>query len=139
MFMLVRDVMNKNVIMSGPEITLREAARMMTDNRIGCLVIEKNSKLVGIITDRDILVAFAKNEIDPDRSQVEEIMTRYVIFTTPSAQLESAADTMNKNKVKKLPVIDNEKIVGIITSSDIALAEPDIARSLRKLMAKIKD
>jgi CBS domain-containing protein len=134
--MLVREAMNIGVITADPGISIREAARIMTDNRIGCIIIEKNQRLVGIITDRDILIAFAKNEINPDVTAVGEIMTRYVIYISPDSQLEKAMDLMDKYKIKKLPVMDNEKIVGIITSSDIALAEPQVARTLGKLMAR---
>jgi CBS domain-containing protein len=135
--MFVKDVMNRKVIKASPDTSVREAARIMTDNRIGCVVVEKNGRVVGILTDRDILTALAKDgDANYDNMKISDIMTRYVIFASPGSRIEKVAETMIKHKIKKMPVIEGEKLIGIITSTDIAVAEPKIIKTIGKLLAK---
>ena len=133
--MLVKDVMIKKVATAEPEMSVREAAQTMIDNRIGSLVILKNGKIVGMLTERDILKAVA-NSADFEALLVEQIMTRYIISVKPDANIEKAINLMVDNDVKKLPVISGEKLVGIITTNDIAALWPKIVDNLGKLLSK---
>jgi len=131
--MIVKEAMNKKVITSGPEITLKDASRIMADNCIGSIVITKNEDVVGILTERDILYAFANSNFD---ALAKDVMTTYVIYIDAQSSVEKATRLMIENKIKKLPVIDNERLVGIITASDIIAKQPEIVRKLKKLIAK---
>lgn len=133
--MLVKDVMRKTVICCSPETTLRDAATAMTDNSVGCLIVKRNEKVVGIVTDHNILCAFAEYG-SIEKMPVSEIMTKYVIYTSPGTRLEKAVSVMTENKIKKLPVIFNEKLVGIITSSDIMAAKSSFVGDFKKLKKK---
>jgi CBS domain-containing protein len=133
--MPVKDAMNRDVISADPKTNVREIARIMVDNRIGSVIIMKNGKMVGIITERDLLSFFSRGE-DADKTIVESIMTRYVISIGPEATLEKASDVMVENKIKKLPVIQNEKLVGIITASDLAVAAPAKIKKLKKIISR---
>jgi CBS domain-containing protein len=133
--MLVKDVMNKKTITVEPETSVREAIRMMIDNHIGSVVVVKNNRTVGIMTERDVLIELATNrDRDIDQLKVVDIMTRWIVTVKPDDTVEKAIDLMIKNKIKKLPVVNNEKLVGVITSSDIAVLEPKLIEKLSSLL-----
>ncbi|MCC5994386.1 MAG: CBS domain-containing protein [Candidatus Aenigmarchaeota archaeon] len=132
--LLVKDVMNKNVVVAKPVVTLREAAKVMGEMNMGSLVIMEEDKIVGIITSTDILKAIGEGK-DPDKVTIGEIATKNVITIQADEPLEKAVDLMVKNKIKRLPVMMNEKLVGIITVSDIAIVEPKIIASIASLIS----
>jgi CBS domain-containing protein len=132
--LLVKDVMNKNVVVAKPIVTLREAAKVMGEMNMGSLVIMEEDKIVGIVTSTDILKAIGEGK-DPDKVTISEIATKSVITIQADEPLEKAVDIMVKNKIKKLPVLMNEKLVGIITVSDIAIVEPKIVASIASLIS----
>jgi CBS domain-containing protein len=132
--LLVKDVMNKNVVVAKPIVTLREAAKVMGEMNMGSLVIMEEDKIVGIVTGTDILKAIGEGK-DPDKVTISEIATKSVITIQADEPLEKAVDIMVKNKIKKLPVLMNEKLVGIITVSDIAIVEPKIVSTVASLIS----
>ena len=135
--MHVKDVMRREVLTVSPETRIKEAARTLSDNHIGSLIVVKNEKVAGIITERDILRSLADSEKDEIESKiVEDAMTHYVIPITSGSNVESAVKLMIENKIKRLPVIDNGKLVGIITASDIITAQPDMIKSIRRLLSR---
>ncbi len=133
--MPVNVAMKRNVICADPKTSIREIARIMADNHIGSVVITKNEKMVGIVTDSNVL-SFVASAGDADATPVEHIMTRYVIFTSPEASLEKASELMIKHNIKKLPVLKNDKLVGIITTTDLAIAAPAKIKRLKKLISR---
>ena len=132
--LLVKDVMNKNVVVAKPIVTLREAARVMGEMNMGSLVIMEDDKIVGIVTSTDILKAIGEGK-DPDKVTIAEVATKNVITIQADEPLEKAVDIMVKNKIKKLPVLMNEKLVGIVTVSDIAIVEPKIVATVASLIS----
>jgi len=132
--MLVRDVMKKEVITAGPEITLREASKVMAKHGIGSIVIIKDDKIVGLINERNVLVAVAQGK-DADLVTVEEIMIKKVATIEPGEKIEDAVNVMIENQIKKLPVIDGDKLIGIITASDIIVIEPKLIEEICKLIS----
>jgi CBS domain-containing protein len=132
--MLVKDVMNKHVITVEPDTPLLEAAQIMADNHIGCLVVVQKGKPIGMVTERDILVAIA-SEVNIKKSKVKDIMTHYLITIGPNRPINKAIKLMTENKIKKLPVVDEKgKLVGIITTSDIISAQPKASKNIKKLI-----
>jgi CBS domain-containing protein len=132
--MLVRDIMNKDVVAVEPEITVKEAAKIMSKFHIGSLVILKNKKIVGIITERDILDSVAQGK-DAELTTVEEIMTKNVVTIAPDKNIEDAVNLMAEHKIKKLPVVDVDKLVGIVTASDIIIVEPKLIEGIANLIS----
>ena len=132
--LLVKDVMNKNVVVAKPIVTLREAAKVMGEMNMGSLVIMEDDKIVGIVTSTDILKAIGEGK-DTDKVTIGEIATKDVITIQADEPLEKAIDLMVKHKIKKLPVMMNEKLVGIITVSDIAIVEPKIVATIASLIS----
>ncbi len=132
--MLVKDVMNKNVVVAKSDVTIREATKVMNKFRIGSLVVLKEEKIVGIATERNVLEAVANGK-DLDATPIEEIMTKNVVIIDPDQTVEAAVDLMVQHKIKKLPVVEDKKLKGIITASDIVVVEPKLIASVANLIS----
>ena len=111
--MRVSDIMNK-VVAIDENVTLKEAAKIMTERNIGSIIILKGDKIKGLITDRDIL----KN-INKSSQKVASTMSRDVITIDENESIDNAAIIMSENNIRKLPVVSDEKVVGIVTATDI--------------------
>ena len=132
--MLVRQVMNRDVVVAKPDISLKHACEVMYNFHIGCLIISDDKKINGIVTNSDVIKAVA-NGREPDKTLIDTIMTKNVITVDPDKDIEDAAKLMTENKIKKLPVVDNDKLVGIITASDIVSLEPKLLDNLESLIS----
>jgi CBS domain-containing protein len=134
--MKVKDIMVKDVITAEPGARLREAAEVMADNHIGCLIVESGGKLAGIITDRDVLLAVADERKNLNRMKVGDVMTHYVITAKPGDPIERAIQLMIENKVKKIPVVDGERLAGIVTMTDVIMVQPKLIEKFSKVIKK---
>ena len=132
--MLVRDVMRKNVVVAKPSITIREASQVMGELHIGSLIVREGEDIVGILTERDVLLAVAKG-VNTEETVVEEIMSKDVVTIEPDKKLEDAVELMMEHKIKKLPVVEGKKLVGIITASDIVVVEPKLIANIASLLS----
>jgi CBS domain-containing protein len=113
--------MVRNVITLQTDSSVYDAVKLLNKNKIGCLVIVRHdNQIVGILTERDLLERVLEKCRNPKETKVSEIMTRNVISGTPDMDLLEAARVMFKIKVKKLPITDGNRLVGIITLTDIA-------------------
>jgi len=117
--MKIKDVMNK-VIVIEHDVSVKEAAQIMSNKNIGSLVVLKNNKIVGIITEKDIM----KN-ISFLGKKISVIMAKNVVTVDRNESIDNAALIMTERKIRRLPVVDGDKLVGIITSTDI-IANSDI-------------
>lgn len=132
--MRVREVMKEDVKTINENATVKEAAQEMKTNKIGgLLVMDSNEDVIGIITERDILEKVAVEDILSKDVKIKQIMTKKVITIDPDAFIEDAADLMNKNKIKKLPVLWQNKVVGIITATELIAAENTIIEKLSNI------
>jgi len=112
--------MTKNVVTLPINASVHEAVQLLNKHKIGCLVIVHDNEIAGIITERDLLERVLEKCKNPKETRVSEIMTRNVITGTPNMDTLEATRLMFKLKVKKLPITDGNKLVGIITLTDIA-------------------
>lgn len=117
--MRVKDCMCDDVVQATPETNLNEVAKLMGENHVGCLPICKEGEVVGFITDRDIVVRAVANGKDNNTTKISDIMNTNIIKTTPDTDLGAAIEVMEKNQIRRLPVIENNKIVGMLTISDL--------------------
>ncbi|MEM5772041.1 MAG: CBS domain-containing protein [Candidatus Aenigmatarchaeota archaeon] len=139
-FIIVADIMNKRPKFVTPNTTVQEAAKIMSEFRIGSVIVIDNGKVVGILTERDILTKLVSKGERPETTLVKDIMTKKVHFINQKASLEDAANMMVKYEIKKLPVIDdNENLVGIITASDIIAFEKKLIERISFLMVSRKE
>jgi len=134
--MLVKEVMNRNVKTVRPEDTVKDAAKIMNERRIGSLVVVSGTgEVVGILTERDILTDVVAIGKSADEVKISEIMTPNIVTITPDRTLEEAADVMTENKIKKLPVVHEGRLVGIITATDLIAYEKDLIKKISVLLA----
>ncbi len=121
--MQVKDHMTKELVRVAPEESAAVAARLLARHNVGMLpVCSKEGRLRGVVTDRDIVLRCVAADEDAARVKVAEIMTRRVISVDSSVSLETAAGVMAREQVRRLPVSEEGRLVGVVTLSDIAKA-----------------
>ena len=113
----VKDIMTKNVASIGVNNSVFEAAELMSSNRVGCLVIMDGEVPIGIVTERDIVRRVVAKKMPLD-TKVSEIMSKSLITIDPDASLKDAARLMSSNKIRRLPVVKQNRLVGIVVASD---------------------
>jgi CBS domain-containing protein len=136
MSLKVEDVMIKEVITIDENSSVKEAAEIMNKFEIGCLIAVKKGKAVGIVTERDLLkrvVAEAKNA---NKTKVKDIMSSPLVVVEPNMDLEEAVKLMFQMKIKKLPVVAEKRLVGLVTLTDIARFQPQMIKILKQLAMK---
>ncbi|NIU83279.1 MAG: CBS domain-containing protein [Candidatus Thorarchaeota archaeon] len=112
--------MIKDVITLGARATVSEAVKLMNENKIGCLVVIHNENPIGIITERDMLKRVLLEARDPDTTKVSQIMTTPLVVGNPRMDIQEAVSLMTGEKIKKLPITEDGKLVGMITLTDLA-------------------
>ncbi|MFH1474061.1 MAG: CBS domain-containing protein [Candidatus Aenigmatarchaeota archaeon] len=133
--MIIREVMIKDVKTIRPSCTVKEAAIMMNENRFGSLmVVSGTGKIEGIVTERDILTDVVAEGKDSGCVKVKDIMTKDLVIISPEKTLEEAADIMTEEKIKKLPVVENGRLVGIVTATDLISYEKDLIEKIATLL-----
>ncbi len=119
--MRVKECMCKKVVRATSDTTLNEVAKLMQENNVGCVPIcNSENNVIGFITDRDIITRCVANNGNCTQTKVSDIMTKNVIKTTPDTELDDATQTMATNQIRRLPVIENNQIVGMLTIGDLA-------------------
>ena len=118
----VSDVMTSNPQTISPSTPILEAARLMRDEDVGPLPIVEGSRLVGILTDRDIVVRTVAEGKDPQSTTVGQIASKQLVTVDPEQGLDEAARLMAKHQVRRLPVCEEDgRLVGIVAQADLAL------------------
>jgi CBS domain-containing protein len=122
--MNVQAVMTRNVKFVGTNATLADAARVMAQNNVGILpVVDVEKRVLGMITDRDICLAMANATRLATQMYAEKVMSRRVFSCGPAEDLDSALQTMQGRKVRRLPVVDGEgRLQGILSMDDVIVA-----------------
>ena len=118
--MKVNECMCHDVLWVNPNTSVCECANLMAEHKIGCVpVCDTNQKVVGMITDRDIILRSVCCDKNTKTTPVSDIMTTNVHCCDVNEHLETAEKMMSENQVRRLPIIDNDKIVGILSIGDI--------------------
>jgi CBS domain-containing protein len=131
---LVRDIMSKNVKVVRPDTTAQEIVATMNKFDISSIIVFQGERPFGIITARDILVRMVEQCFAPAALTAKQIMTSPLVTISESATIEEAARLMAKKKIKTLPVIDNDKLAGIVTFTDIVFKVPTLLSLLEELV-----
>lgn len=132
----VEDVMVEEVVTVEADATVQEAVELMNKHEIGCLIVVLRGKPVGIITERDMLKRVLANSIDPEKIKVSEIMSAPLTVGKPEMEIEDAVRLMFKTKIKKLPVVQRGRLIGLVTLTDLTRFQPHMIRILKKLSVK---
>jgi CBS domain-containing protein len=127
---IVRDVMATNLQSIDATASIRQAAAVMRDNDIGDVLVVADGNLRGIVTDRDLVVRALAEGRQADATPVGEVCSPELAVVDAQAEVAEAADIMGRHAVRRLPVIDNEEVVGIVSLGDLARrSEPESALS----------
>lgn len=120
--MKIQDVMTDDVDLIEANTTLAQAARLMRDDDIGVLPIAENDRLIGMITDRDIVLRAVAEGKDPSATPVREAMSKAVLYCFDDQSTEEVAANMGRNQVRRLPVLNRDKrLVGIVSLGDLSI------------------
>jgi CBS domain-containing protein len=119
----VRDAMTGDPRSIGASASVVDAARLMREQHIGSLPITEDEQLVGMITDRDITTRVVAEAADPRSTSVGDVYSQDLISVEPDNDLEEALRLMARHQVRRLPVVENGRLVGIVAQADIALSE----------------
>ena len=123
---LVKNIMTKPAIQVNYNKTVQEASKTMVKYRVGSIIVVKNNNPIGIITETDINKKIVAPGKDPKKLKAEEIMSSPIVFSNPEEDILVTVEKMKKYRVKRIPVVNKGKIVGIVTNTDIARASPDM-------------
>ena len=121
---IVKEAMKTNLAVVNPSITVIEAAKIMKKRKIGNVLVVQNNQPVGILTESDILKKVVAEGKNPSKVLVKEVMSTPILITDPYVSLEEAMKKMTKCNVRRLPVIEDDKLIGIITLKDISRMSP---------------
>ena len=117
--LLVKDVMTKGVRVTGPDSSVREVVATMNRFNIGSIIVVQDNKPVGVISERDVLRRVVEPCLSPETIAARQIMTCPVITICESASVAEVVKIMAEKRVRKIPVMKKERLVGIITYTDI--------------------
>ncbi len=117
----VKDVMVTNVVTVDVDVSIRKAVERMNAQVIGCLIVLEKGHYAGILTERDVLARVVAKALNPENVLVGQVMS---------------VKLMLEKQIKKLPVISNEKLVGLITMTDIASTHPEMVKFIKEISAK---
>jgi CBS domain-containing protein len=131
---LVRDIMSKKVKVVRPDSSVKEVVATMNKFDIGSILVVQGNRPVGIITERDILRRIVQPCLAPETLAARQVMTSPLLTINKTASINEAAKLMAKEKVKKLPVMDKKKLVGIVTLTDIVTKVPTMLSILEELV-----
>jgi CBS domain-containing protein len=117
---VLRDIMTKYVVTIDANRTSLEAAKVMAEKGISSLIVLRDQDPVGIVTERDFVKKICIKELNVSRIKVNEIMSKIRTFADPETPIEVAVQRMVNHKIRRLPIMENNKVVGIITVTDLA-------------------
>lgn len=118
--MLVKDIMSTNLVTVSEDDTIKKAAELMHQYDVGILPVMKNGKLIGVITDRDIVTRAVSKHYDSCNINVSECMSKSTVCANPDQQVKDAVKTMSAGQVRRVPVVENGNLCGILSLSDVS-------------------
>jgi CBS domain-containing protein len=133
----VRDAMTKKVRSVTPTESIVGAARLMREENVGSLPVVQGERLVGVLTDRDIVTRTVAEGRDPESVTAGEVASSELVTARPDQDLDEALDLMAQEQVRRLPVVEDGQLVGILAQADVAAEASD--RETGKMVAEISE
>lgn len=121
--MKIREIMTTDVTTADLNSTLEEIATIMRHEDVGVVPILDDGELAGIVTDRDIVVRCVAEGRDPGECCAEDILTEGLVTVSPDDSVDEAADVMSRNQIRRLPVLEDGRLVGVVSLGDIAVKQ----------------
>jgi CBS domain-containing protein len=133
-----RDIMVKDVVQISSSTAVIDAVRVMDRNEIGCILIVDRGQTRGIITQRDLMEKVLERASDPREVRVSDVMTKKLVIGNPEMDIHEAANLMFKKKIKRLPIAEDGKLVGLVTLTNIARTV-GVDKSLMEVVEKLSN
>ena len=133
------DVMVTEVVTLNESVSVKKAADIMAQVGASSVIITKRGKAIGILTERDILKRIVAEDKNSKETKVKDIMSRPLVVIEPKTDLETASRLMFEKKIKNLPVVDNKRLVGLVTLTGICRLQPEILKVLKQTMEPPKN
>lgn len=118
--MTLNQIMSKNVVSVNPQQSVSEAAQKMSQHNVGSLPVVQNGEVIGILTDRDISLRATSKGLDPNTTNVDAIMSTNLVTGSPQMDIQEASRLMQEKQIRRLPVIENNQLSGIVALGDFA-------------------
>jgi len=129
----VQNIMVSSVITVETNTSVMDAVKIMNQHEIGCLVVMKNRSPVGIMTERDLLKRVLAESKNPKKTRVQEIMSRPLIVGKPGMEIEEVIQLMFDRKIKKIPIVENGRLLGLVTFTDLLSFQPQLIKVVKQL------
>lgn len=136
--MKVKDIMTKSVVSLNSEDSIERAAELMKEHNIGAVPVCQGNKVIGIITDRDIALRSVACGEDSKSQTVREIMSSNPVTGTQDMDVEDASRIMSERQIRRLPIVDNANLVGMISLGDIAVS-PNLNQEAEQALSSISE
>lgn len=121
--MKVTEIMTTDVETCSPDTSLQEVASKMLELDVGSIPVSDNDKLLGIVTDRDIVTRGIASQLSLD-TPVSQILSSETVTGTKDMDVEDAANLMSKHQIRRLPIVENDQVIGMVSLGDIAVKDP---------------
>jgi CBS domain-containing protein len=118
---MIREVMTPNPVIIGPERTISEAAELMRDHAIGDVIVADESARIGVLTDRDIVVRVLAEGLDPHDTTAGQVCSANTVTVAPEDSIADAVQRMRDAAVRRLPVTEDGRVIGIVSLGDLAI------------------
>lgn len=129
----VRDIMTQDVVAVTADSTAQEIAKKMADNNVGSVLVTEQNRLQGIISDRQLVIQTLAQGKGPTDVLAHQVMTRNPICTGPEADERDAVHLMGEHQIRRLPVVENNQVIGIVSVADLAKDIEDCPDCVREL------
>lgn len=129
----VQNIMVSNVITVETNSLVMDAVKIMNQQGIGCLVVTENGSPVGIVTERDLLKRVLAESKNPKKIRVQEVMSRPLIVVKPDLEIEEVIELMFDRKIKKIPIVEDGKLLGLVTFTDLLGFQPQLIKVVKQL------
>lgn len=133
------DVMTTEVVTLDENLSVKKAAEIMAEEGVSAVLAISGGKAIGILTERDILKRIVAEDKNSRETKVKDIMSSPLVTIGPGTDLEEAAHIMFEKKIKNLPVINENRLVGLVSLHDICRLQPEVLKILRKVMEAPKN
>jgi CBS domain-containing protein len=135
----VRDVMTRNVVTASPEMTAAQAGKKMVEHKVGSVIIVEGGKPVGIVTESDMVAKVIFKNLKPSSVKLGQLMSKPLLTIKSSDDVNDAVLEMAQKKIRRLPVVEGDTLVGIITDTDVIHVSSEMGHILENLIQMNKD
>jgi CBS domain-containing protein len=134
--MSIESLLRRPVQTLPPDAPCREAAQLLRDEGVGCVVVSEDERPLGIVTDRDLVVRVMASGLDPDKTPIRDVMSGEPVFLADARGIDQVVATMRQERIRRIPIVDAEgRLEGVVTLDDLL---PLLARQFGELAEAIR-